>query len=149
MVIEFIITDFAAVLMTKKIANLPEVFLSDTGLSTTIGRAVRAGNARKLGPALYTRNMRDAPEAIVLRNLWPIVRLLMPGAVVSHRTAFENRAAPDGSVFLSGAYPRQIALPGIVLRQVKGQGPVPGDMPYLGTLYLASRPRAFLENQIG
>jgi hypothetical protein len=139
-------TDFVSAFMTKKIDSLPEVFLSDTELSTTIGRMVRAGSARKLGPALYTRNVKDAPEAIVARNLWPIVRLLMAGAVVSHRTAFENRAAPDGSVFLSGAYPRQIALPGIVLRQVKGHGPVPGDMPYMGTLYLASRPRAFLEN---
>jgi hypothetical protein len=132
--------------MTKKIDTLPEVFLSDTELSTTVGRMVKAGAARKLGPALYTRNMKDAPEAIVSRNLWPIVKLLMSGAVVSHRTAFENRAAPDGSVFLSGPYPRQIALPGIVLRQVRGQGPVPGDMPYMGTLYLASRARAFLEN---
>ena len=132
--------------MTKKIDDLPEVFLSATELSTTVGRMVRAGAARKLGPALYTRNMKDAPEAIVSRNLWPIVSLVMPSAVVSHRTAFENRAAPDGSVFLSGAYPRQIALPGIVLRQVKGRGPVPGDMPYMGTLYLASRARAFLEN---
>lgn len=137
---------FAWVLMTRKIDNLPEVFLSDTTLSTTIGRMVKAGLARKLGPALYTRNMKDAPEAIVSRNLWAIVRLLMAGAVVSHRTAFENRAAPDGSVFLSGPYPRKISLPGIVLRQVTGQGPVQGDMPYLDTLYLASRPRAFMEN---
>jgi hypothetical protein len=95
--------ELTAAFMTKKIDNLPEVFLSDTKRSTTIGRMVRAGSARKLGPALYTRNMKDAPEAIVARNLSPIVRLLMAGAVVSHRTAFENRAAPDGSVFLSGA----------------------------------------------
>ena len=72
--------------------------------------------------------------------------MLMPGSVVSHRTAFENRAAPDGSVFLSAAYPRRIRLPGVILRQVKGSGPAPGDMPYMGSLFLASRPRAFLEN---
>ena len=107
---------------------------------------VRAGTVRKLGPRLYTRNMLDTPEAIVSRNLWQVAALLMPGGVVSYRTAFENRAAPDGSVFLSGSYPRQIALPGITLRQVVGGGPVTGDMPYMGTLYLASRPRMFLEN---
>jgi cytochrome bd-type quinol oxidase subunit 2 len=83
---------------------------------------VREGTARKLGPRRYTRNVVDEPEAIVSRNLWPIVALLMPGTVVSHRTAFENRAAPDGSVFVSGAYPRAIELPGKVLRQVKGVG---------------------------
>ena len=130
----------------KRYDLLPEVFLSDRAEAKTIGRMVRAGTARKIGPRLYTRNMRDAPETIVASNLWPIVALLAPGTVVSHRTAFENRAAPDGSVFLSGNYPRQIALPGVTLRQVQGSGPVAGDMPYMGTLHLASRPRAFLEN---
>jgi len=125
---------------------LPEVFVSDRAGARAIGRMVRAGTARKIGPRLYTRNMRDAPEAVVVSSLWPIVALLAPGTVVSHRTAFENRAAPDGSVFLSGPYPRQIVLPGVTLRQVQGSGPVAGDMPYMGTLHLASRPRAFLEN---
>ena len=130
----------------KKYDRLPEVFLSDTETSTPASRMVKAGAARKIGPRLYTRNVLDAPETIVARSLWPIVALLMPGAVVSHRTALENRPAPDGSVFLSGPYPRQIALPGITLRQIVGSGPVHGDMPYMGTLHLASRPRAFLEN---
>jgi len=125
---------------------LPEVFVSDRAGARAIGRMIRAGTARKIGPRLYTRNMRDAPEAVVASSLWPIVALLAPGTVVSHRTAFENRAAPDGSVFLSGPYPRQITLPGVTLRQVQGSGPVAGDMPYMGTLHLASRPRAFLEN---
>ena len=102
----------------KKSAALPEVFLSGREESTSVGRMVRAGTARKLGPRLYTRNMLDAPEAVVARNLWPVVALLAPGTVVSHRTAFENRAAADGSVFLSGPYTRQIALPGLTIRQV-------------------------------
>jgi hypothetical protein len=132
--------------MPKKIDDLPEVFLSTRGQSTAISRMVKAGAARKIGPKLYTRNMKDRPDAIVSRNLWPIIAQLMPGSVVSHRTAFENRAAPDGSVFLSGPYSRRIELPGIVLRQVEGKGAVEGDTPYMGTLFLASRPRTYLEN---
>jgi hypothetical protein len=57
--------------------------------------------------------------------------MFMPGTVISHRTAFENRPAKDGSVFLSGSYSRQIKLPGIVLRQIEGKGPVP-EPPDLG-----------------
>jgi hypothetical protein len=132
--------------MQKKIDTLPEVFLSTREYSKTISRMAQAGTVRKIGPKLYTRNMKDTPEAIVSRNLWPIIAQLVPGAVVSHRTAFENRAAPDGSVFLSGTYPRRIKLPGIVLRQVEGKGAVEGDTPYMGTLFLASRARTFLEN---
>src|ERR1700749_2907969 len=101
--------------MPKKIDTLPEVFLSTCGTSTEVSRRVKAGAARKIGPKLYTRNLKDSPEAIVSRNLWPIVGMLMPGSVVSHRTALENRAAPDGSIFLLAAYPRQVKLSGIVL----------------------------------
>lgn len=132
--------------LNTRLDGLPEVFLSGRATSTIVSRLVQAGHARKIGPRLYTRNLVDAPEAIIARSLWPIVALLAPGAVVSHRTALENRPALDGSVFLSGPYPRQIALPGVTLRQIKGPGPVQGDMPYMGTLFLASRPRAFLEN---
>ena len=132
--------------MQKKVDTLPEVFLSSRETSKAISRMVEAGTARKLGPRLYTRNMRDVPEEVVARNVWPIVALLVPGTVVSYRTAFENRKAPDGSVFISGNYARQIELPGLTIRQVQSSGPVDGDTPFMGTLYLASRARAFLEN---
>jgi hypothetical protein len=37
--------------------------------------------------------MVDAPDAIVRRNLWRVVSLVVPGAVISHRTAIEMRPA--------------------------------------------------------
>ena len=132
--------------MRNKVDNIPEVFLSSRQSSKAVSRMVQAGIARKLGPRLYTRSLKDPPEEVVRRNLWTIVALLAPGTVVSHRTAFENRQAPDGSVFLSGPYTRQLDLPGLTIRQVQSSGPVDGDTPFMGTLYLASRPRAFLEN---
>jgi hypothetical protein len=132
--------------MTKNIDMMPEVFRSNKDTSPGISRAVKANTVRKIGPNLYTGNMEDSPEAIVRRNLWPVVAMLAPGAVVSFRTAFENRPAPDGSVFLTGEYRRQIALPGVTIRQAKGPGPVEHDTPFMGSLYLASRPRAFMEN---
>jgi fido (protein-threonine AMPylation protein) len=132
--------------MRKKSDNLPEVFISTRETSKSIGRMLQAGGVRRIGPKLYTPNMRDTPEAIVMRNVWPIVGLLAPGTVVSHRTAFTNLPAPDGSLFVTGEYKRSIALPGITIRQVQGPSPVAGDMPYMGSLFLASRPRLMLEN---
>ncbi len=70
---------------SKKNDHLSEVFLSDSLGSASASRMVKAGTARKIGPRLYIHNMLDAPEAVVARSLWPIVALLMPGAVVSHR----------------------------------------------------------------
>lgn len=132
--------------MSEKSDMLSEVFVSDKDSSAAVSRLVKAGAARKLGPRLYTKNKNDPEAAIVNRNLWPIAGLLMPGAVVSHRTALEFKPAPDGSVFLSGDYPRQIQLPGIILRQVVGPEPIEDDLRYMGSLFISSRPRAFLEN---
>ena len=117
----------------KKYDALPEVFLSDRQASAAASRMVKAGMARKIGPRLYTRNVLDAPEDVVSRNLWPLVALLAPGAVVSHRTAFENRPAPDGSVFLSGSLPTpdrpaRHHPSGRSGRQRPGRA---GDMPYM------------------
>ena len=130
----------------RKNDQLPEVFRSDNSTTLGISRMLKSGDARKLGPKLYTRNMVDDPVAIVRSNLWHVVALMVPGSVVSYRTAFENRPAADGSVFVTGEYPRQIPLPGLTIRQVAGHGQMEGDMPYMGALFLASRPRAFLEN---
>ncbi len=126
--------------------NMPEVFLSTRHISSHVSRAAKDGEVRKLGPRLYTTNMVDPPDMIVQRNLWPIVGLLFPDAVVGHRTALEGRPTTDGSVFLSGPYTRTVKLPGLAVRQKEGPGPLPGDNRFVGTLWYASRARAFLEN---
>jgi hypothetical protein len=132
--------------MRKNMDMPSEIILSDVMSAKRISRLVQAGTLRKIGPKLYTGNLHDVPEAIVSRNLWNVVKLLVPGTVVSHRTALDNRPADDGSIFVSGTYARSIALPGVTIRQVVGGGPVEGDMPFMETLYIASRGRAFLEN---
>jgi hypothetical protein len=39
-----------------------------------------------------------------------------------------------------------VNLPGFAVHLLKGPGPVEGDMPFLQGLFMASRPRAFIEN---
>lgn len=108
-------------------------------------RAVTAGLARKVGPRLYTGNMRDEPQAIIRRNIWQVISLLAPGSVISARTALEMRPADDGTVFLTHpASSRKIDLPGHQVKLIKGPGPLPGDLPLLD-IFVASRPRAILE----
>jgi hypothetical protein len=128
----------------KRSPVLPEVFLTTAATSKAVARAVRDGTARKLGPRLFTTDMRGDPARIVARNIYPVISLLAPGTVISYRTAIENRPAEDGSVFLSAPYERRLELPGAAVRLVKGPGPLPGDRPLLD-VYLASRARALLE----
>lgn len=134
--------------MARKFAldALPEAFVSNTDLSRLVSRAVRAGKLRKIGSRLYTKNLADAPEAVVRRNLWSVVAGYFPGAVVADRTAFEIGLASDGSVCLVADKGRRIELPGVVLRPRRGAGPTDLDQPFMDGLHLSSRARAFLNN---
>jgi hypothetical protein len=129
-----------------KIPTMAEVFISNNDMTRAVSAAMKAGSIRKIGPRLYTNNVHEDPSRIVKRNIWLIAQMLFPGAVVSHRTAFEINPTVDGSIFLSGAYPRIVKLPGVTFRQLAGPGPLDGDQPYYKGLYLGSRARTFLEN---
>ena len=127
-------------------SKMPEVFVSNADLASAVSRESKRGTLRKLASRLYTRNLKDAPEEIVKRNLWPLVAAYLPGALIADRTALENRPAADGSVFLIADHKRDIVLPGVILRPRKGPAPLDSDRPFIGTLRIASPARAFLEN---
>src|SRR5580692_3877431 len=125
---------------------MPEVFVSNADLAVAVSRETKLGRLRRLGTRLYTRNLNEAPERIVQRNLWPLVAAYLPGALIADRTALENRPADDGSIFLIANHKRAIALPGAILRPRRGHPPLESDRPFIGGLKLASPARAFLEN---
>jgi len=132
--------------MGKNSPQWPEAFVSTTETSRAVHRALRAGRLRRLASRLYTSNLKDAPEAIVRRNLWQIVAGYFPGALIADRTALENAPAEDGSVYLITEKGNDILLPSIVLRPRRGLGPQQGDRPFIAGLYLSSTARAYLEN---
>ncbi|MBI1197922.1 MAG: cell filamentation protein Fic [Phenylobacterium sp.] len=125
---------------------LPEVFVSTTDLSGLVSRGVRQGQLRQIGSKLYTKNLDDAPEQIVRRQLWPLVAAYVPGAVIADRTAIENAPAADGSIFVIADRKRDIELPGITIRPRRGPGPTDDDKPFIGDLFLSSTARAYLDN---
>ncbi|MCC6539572.1 MAG: Fic family protein [Bryobacterales bacterium] len=132
--------------LTPDLPRLPETFVSDETLADAIARAVQAGKVRRLGPGVYTNNMKDPLERIVQRNLWFLIASLLPGALIADRTALENRPAADGSVFVISGHKRDIELPGLILRPRKGPAPLETDLSFLPNLYISSPARALLEN---
>ena len=132
--------------ISRALNALPEAFVSNTGISRAVSRAAKAGELRKLASRLYTRNLEDAPDEIVRRNLWGIVAGYFPGALIADRSAFEPAPAADGSLCLVSERGRTVELPGVVLRPRRGPGPVASDMPFVEGLHISSRARAFVEN---
>ncbi|MDE0713930.1 MAG: Fic family protein [Gammaproteobacteria bacterium] len=126
--------------------TMPEVFVSDTVISKAVSAAVARGKLRKLGSRLYTRNLEEAPERLVLRNWYYLITVYYPDALITDRTAIANQPAADGSVFLISDKKREVALPGLVFRPRKGPAALESDRPFVGGARLASPARAYLEN---
>ena len=101
---------------------LPEIVFSSSDPSTSrkIGERVKSGELRKIFPRIYTSNLQDTDEAIVSRNLWPILGTLYPGAILSHRSAFEAWPTEAGDVFLTYKYSKLVELPGVRVHLLKG-----------------------------
>ena len=128
------------------LSRLPEVFVSSKAIASAVSKAVNTGRLRKIGSRLYTKNLTEPADQIVRRNWHALLKDYFPDALISDRTALENRPATDGSVFIISSGTREVKLPGITFKPRKGPPPLDSDAPFLGGLRLSSSPRAWLEN---
>lgn len=122
------------------------LFFSRTDTSSATYRLVRSGRARQVGPRLYTTDMETDESQLILRDLWAVVAGYAPGAVISDRSGFELGAVNSSVIVVVERNANDVQLPGLRIRKRLGPGPLQGDQPFMGELFLASRPRLFLEN---
>lgn len=111
-----------------------------------ISKMLHGDKIRKIAPRIYTTNFEDHPSEIIRKNIFEILGALYPGAVLSHRSAFEFSPTPTGQIFVTYSYTKKIQLPGVTISFLKGKGPVKGDNKLFKELYVSSKERAFLEN---
>ncbi len=128
--------------------QLPEIIFSssNSSISQQISKLEKQGLLRKLAARIYTSNLLESPSVIIKRNLFTILGNLFPGSILSHRSAFEFKPTISGQLFLSYSYTRTIKLGEITIHFLQGSGPINGDNPLSGELYVSQRERAFLEN---
>lgn len=118
----------------------------DSKVSKQISKLLEEGKIRKIAPRIYSSNLTDPIEDIVRRNLFLILGKLYPGAVLSHRSAFEFQPTKSGQIYLTYSYTKNVKLPGITLSFLEGSKHVEGDNPISGELYVSQKSRALLEN---
>jgi hypothetical protein len=116
-----------------------------------IQRRAKAGELTRVAEGVYLAERDpETQKAIVRRNWIRILAVLVPGAVISHRSAYQGGLSADGSsIYLSHPtnYNHKIDLPGVRAILVKGPGPMAGDTQFGNeNFYFASRPRQLLEN---
>lgn len=138
--------------MSSNSDRLPEVVTVDEGnpaAARRIRRLAADGRLRRLYAGIYTPNL-DAPlESIVLRHWQSIVGHLLPGGIISHRSAFDGKPHEGTLSITRGKTRRTLKLPGLSIHVLPGPGPrrdaPANDTPY-GALFMSSDPRRHLEN---
>ena len=132
--------------------DLPEIVFSggqDGAHMRSVTRLAGDGRLRRLYPGVYTSNLDSLPESVVLRNWSTILGHLLPGAVLSFRSAIAGQPE-NGVVYVTrGKTRRQLELPGLRVEVIPGQDaittPPANDIPY-NALFVASEERGLLEN---
>ena len=126
----------------------PEIVFSGEVFSRpAISQAVREGRARRLGPGIYTSIRLGPLEDVVRRNWVQIVDHELPGAIITDRSV-RHSGPDDGVLTVVHSRKRPLELPGLTVLPRPGAPVLPGDTPMSG-LWLASQPRALLENLHG
>jgi len=119
---------------------------SNKSLSKQISKLEKNGEIKRIAPRIYTSNFTDKPEKIIKRNIFTIIGTQYPNSVLSHRSALEFKPTTAGHIFVTYKYTKKIKLPGITIRFLEGNGPIRGDIPFSGELFVSQQERAFLEN---
>lgn len=115
-----------------------------------VQRQAAAGAVLRVCKGVYAPRMSDEELAATVRRNWQrVAGMIVPGGVVSHISAMRGGVLPSGEVTLSHPtiFNKKVPLPGLVVRVVRGPGPLPGDLP-IGTtgVHYAGRARMLLEN---
>ncbi len=123
----------------------PEIFVSTPEQKVHIHRGVQGGDYRKLAPKVYTTNLKDPLEQIVIRNLSAIIAYFFPDGLIVDRTAFEFKPSQDGTIYLISNRTREIKLPGnITIKPRKGPAALDSDRSFIAGLRICSPERAYL-----
>ena len=125
-----------------------ELTFSTAQTAQSMKRQAQLGKLRRVARGIYTSNLSDDLGMVVRRNAEDVIGHMFPGAVVSHRSAFEfgDRANRPEHLFLTlPRAPRIVRLPGMTIHVLRGAGPTNRDACYR-EFFISSRERALLEN---
>ncbi|MBX9850997.1 MAG: Fic family protein [Cytophagaceae bacterium] len=130
----------------KSPIGLPELIFASTEIRKKVHKWQKEGIIRNIAPRIYTTNFEEDPANIIKRRILEVLGNLYPGAVLSHRSAFEFRPTEANHIFVTYEYTKKIELPGVTIRFLEGHGSIEGDNKFIGELCVSQKERALLEN---
>lgn len=137
--------------LTRKNATVDTALILYAEISSAQKRAVQrglqSGQLNRITPGMVSSLPPEDWPNLIARERLRVLAALYPGALLSHRSAFNGGQAEGGVIHLTHKLKRTTELPGLTVMLWKGPPPAPGDAPMLGReLYFPSLPRLLLEN---
>jgi fido (protein-threonine AMPylation protein) len=124
----------------------PPLAFSDAASAPKWSRAVRSGRARRVAHGLYTTDLSTDLPQLVREQFLAVTAHYCPGAIIADRSVPSGAPDEDGYLFVIHDRARPATLPGLTIVPRRGAPPKPDDLQMPHGLWLASRPRALLEN---
>lgn len=140
--------------MAQLASTRQEEVLITRGASLADARAIqrkaKEGLLSRVADGVYVNTKDRRAQSVIVRRNWSrILGAVVPGGVVSYRSALAGGITPDNFLVLSHPtrYNKKFELPGLSVYVVRGPSRLAGDMPIGDShLHFASRPRQLLEN---
>jgi hypothetical protein len=114
-------------------------------------RLAKAGKLRQLYSKVYTDDLKSPLASIARREAFALAAVLVPGAVISHRSALDSGISDRGIMHLTGSVRYDYKLEGLTLQVHKGPAALASDarIPTIvpgAVTHRSSNARALLEN---
>jgi hypothetical protein len=120
----------------------------DSNQAKQLSKRCKAGEVRRIYRGIYTEDVRLPLKKLIQSQWMDIVAHIVPGGILSYRTAVEIRPIPFHDqyiIFITSSYSKIIRLPGLIIKVSKGnhRDYVERVLPYLARSNTA---RMMLEN---
>jgi hypothetical protein len=80
------------------------------------------------------------------KSIWETASNVMPGLVISYKTAIIMRPDSEGKLYFTGERDMVTTISGLTYIIFRGNGHISGDKPFMNNIYIASPERLLLEN---
>ena len=128
---------------------MTKLLLADKENAKQLSHLFAIQKIRRIYRGIYTDNLTDALEEIVIRYWTQIVSYVVPKAILSYRSAFDLKPLPYKNnlhiVFLTSSYAKEIQIHGLILKIYKGS-PDSYYEQMLPEIAKSNLPRTLLEN---
>lgn len=103
------------------------------------------GDIRRIMYKVYTDDLDSSPEEWTWKMRFQLIERLIPGAILSHRTAFNPLGLDKVIIITWDKPPKKMEWPGLIISCEQGPKAIESDVKVMG-IFMSGQERRLLEN---